>query len=159
LVDIESRRYLGRPLSELNYICYNHGPFDSDILDQLDKMESAGLLDVERYNCCGNIGYNYSSKKNGEDPFCREEEAILNHVTEVVRKCSLKNLLEDVVHQTEPMLDAARREAFGRRLRMELVDNQKRLHGLELERVLKAIEGLDKGQGQPSEEFFAEVRV
>jgi hypothetical protein len=56
------------------------------------------------------------------------------------------------------MIDAKERDAFSRRLRMELVDNEARIPGIELERILLAIEQLDKGQGRPLKEVVASVR-
>ena len=56
------------------------------------------------------------------------------------------------------MLDAKDREAKGGRLRMELVDNENRTPGMELERITGAIEDLDNGRGKPLREVVASQR-
>lgn len=47
LADLESRRHLGRPLSTFDYIWYDYGPFDSEILSQLDQLCHKGYLKTD----------------------------------------------------------------------------------------------------------------
>lgn len=160
LADVESRRYLGRPISDLDYIWYEHGPFDSEILAQLDQLFLAGLITAEKVSYPnGFAGYQYRAT---EIPvhfdFSKEQMTILDYTAVTYGSTRLRTLLEDVVYKTKPMLDAKEREAEGGRLRMELVDNENRKPGMELERITGAIEDLDKGRGKPLREVVASQR-
>jgi hypothetical protein len=160
LADVESRRYLGRPISDLDYIWYDHGPFDSEILSQLDQLCDLGLIAGEKVCYPGRkAGYRYNATKTPvQFDFSKEERAILDYVAATYCSTPLQVLLEDVVYQTKPMLDAKEREAEGGRLRMELVDNEYRIPGMELERITGAIEDLDNGRGKPLREVVASLK-
>ncbi len=158
LADLEARRALGRPLSDLDYIFYNHGPFDSRILSWLDRMEAGGEITTEQVCRFGAVAYCYrTTDKPVPKAFSTGELLILNQVVEMIKNKSLQQVLEDIVYQTKPMRDAIDREAFGHRLRMDLVDNEARIPGLEIEKVLKSIQELDEGKSRPMEEIMAEL--
>jgi hypothetical protein len=161
LSDVEARKYLGKPISHLNYILYDYGPFDSDIYFHLDDMEAAGAINCERYSYKNTTCYRYSVTKLDTDrPFRKEEMLILDSIADAVRRTPLKDLLSDIVYQTEPMLDAKARELpSGSRLRMDLVNNKGRIPGLELEKMLGAISDLDEGKGVPLEKFLEELAI
>jgi hypothetical protein len=155
LVDLESRRCLGKPLTALNFLLDNHGPFDPAILAALDTMEALGQIAVERYQYLGNTCYTYeATAKAPKGAFAPEEEAILSHVARVIQKNPLKKVL-DMVYATKPIVDARKRNARGQPLRMTLVDNEARMPGLELERVLASIRELDRTGGKSLEKFLA----
>ena len=157
LADLEARKCLGKPLTDLNYVLDRHGPFDPTILAKLDEMEESGQISSERYSYRGNNCYSYA--KNNKTPKVRlsaAKEAILSHVAELVRKSSLEKLLK-AVYDTEPVVDAKRRRAFGRVLKMDAVNNDRRIRGLELERVLKSIKELDEGKGRDLQDVLAEL--
>jgi hypothetical protein len=86
--------------------------------------------------------------------FTRAELAILDVIVDRFGRLPLASLLEDVVYQTRPMLDTTRR---GQRLRIELVDNEERAEGMELETVVRAVEQLDRGESRPLDEVMAEL--
>ena len=44
LTDIESRKYLGEPITDLEYVWYDRGPFDSRILNRLAEAIESGIL-------------------------------------------------------------------------------------------------------------------
>jgi uncharacterized phage-associated protein len=161
LADLEARRYLGKPITNLDYIWWDFGPFDSSILSQLDELCRSGFLEGEQvcYHT-GKVGWRYrATTKRLEESFPKEVSAILEFIASHYGTTSLQNLLDDVVYQTTPMVDAKKREGFGCRLRMNLVDNEARaVPGLELEKVVRAIEQLDRGQGKSLKEVVATSR-
>lgn len=157
LADIEARKCLGKPLTDLSYVLDNHGPFDPVILARLEDLESQGKISTEQYSFRGNRCYSYMKNKNTPKvQFSPEEEVILNHVVETVRKNSLEKLLE-IVYGTEPVVDAKKRKALRVPLKMNLVDKQRRIPGLELERVLKSMKSLDAGKGRDLDEILTEL--
>ena len=44
LTDIEARKYLGEPITDLEYVWYDRGPFDSRILNRLAEATESGVL-------------------------------------------------------------------------------------------------------------------
>lgn len=157
LADLEARKCLGKPLTNLNYVLDHHGPFDPVILACLDSMETRGLISTEEYSYRGNRCYSYAKNKNTPKiQFSPEKEAVLNHVADIVRKNSLPKLLE-IVYGTEPVVDAKKRKLSRVPLKMKLVDNQSRIPGLELDRVLRSMECLEKGKGRDLDEILAEL--
>jgi len=156
LADLEARRCLGRPFTALSYTVYDGGPFDSDILSELKEMEQLGLLKVEqdgggqRYFVVGHAA---------PTSFSKEDRYVLDHVAEAIRAATANGTLDGLVAQSRPMLDAAQRNGLGQRLRMESVDNEAILPGLELEKVLRAVQEQDAGQGRPLGEVMAELRA
>lgn len=155
LADLEARRCLGRPLTALNYMVHDGSPFDSDVLGELDEMESQGLLKVEgeaeqRYFVAGPVILT---------AFSKEERYVLDHVAEAIRAAVANGGLDDLVAQSRPMLDAAQRNGLGHRLRMESVDNEAIVPGLELEKVLRAMQEQAAGQGRPLDEVMVELRA
>jgi hypothetical protein len=161
LTDLESGRYLGHPISDLNYILYDHGPFDSEILAHLDLLCAMDYLEGEQVRYPnGKFGWRY---KATDKPLpltgtSKEGLAILDYVAANYGRTPLQGLLEEVVYQTAPMVDAKEREAYGHRLRMELVDNEARVPGLELERVVASVDQLDQGGGRSLKEIVAKQR-
>jgi hypothetical protein len=157
LADLEARKCLGKPLTNLNYKLDNHGPFDPVILTRLDDMESQGQISSEPYSYRGNRSYSYAKNKNTPKVrFSPEKEAILNHVAEIVRKNSLEKLLE-IVYDTEPVVEAKKRKVSRIPLKMNLVDNENRIPGLELERVLKSMDSIEKGKCRDLDKILAEL--
>ena len=159
LADLEARRCLGRAITSLNYIVYDGGPFDSDILAELDRMESGGLLKVDRRAENGMVLLRYLPTE-GKCPntFSEEEDYILTHVAEVIRSAVASSSLDDLIAQSKPMTDARQRDGFGCRLRMELVDNEAIIPGLELTKILQSMRDLAAGKGRPLKEIMAAIR-
>lgn len=159
LADLESRRYRGKPLTDLDYIWYDHGPFDSEIYAQLDILRQGNFIKQECVQYPnGKYGYQYAAGDNPlPDELAPDERAILDAVVEQYGAMSLQALLDDVVYQTKPMLDAKERNARDGQLRMELVDNEARIPGLELERMHAAVRHLDEGKGRPLDDFLANL--
>jgi hypothetical protein len=156
LADLEARKCLGKPLTDLGYILERDGPCHQRILATLDEMDESGRIVAEKYSYRGNRCYSYSRKRRAPKVrLAAEKEFILNHVAELVRKNSLEKLLE-IVNETEPVVEAKKR-GTGALLKMNLVNNKSRIRGLELERVMKSVKDLDEGKGRGLEEVLAEL--
>ncbi|MBL8800091.1 MAG: hypothetical protein JNM56_39780 [Planctomycetia bacterium] len=151
--DLECRRYLGRPVADLEFILWNDGPLDSRIYAQLDRLCENGTVQlVETANGNGRNGC--LLRAAAVTAFPPEEALILGHIVEDWRDKPLDEL-RDQIRQTTPMADALRRNQPGSRLHMELVDGEERIPGLELERMLHALEQLDRGEGLTFEQVRA----
>ena len=151
MADHEARRYLGRPLTDLEYRWDNHGPFDPEILRQLNFLGSNGYLKEEIYKQ-EYVWYKYFPTESPLPcPLRKEEWSILEHVIDRYASMKLDSFLEDVVYQTRPMLEVTTR---GELLRMDLVNNEARVPGLELERMVVAFEELSSGGGKPFESIW-----
>jgi hypothetical protein len=155
MADHEARRYLGHPLTDLVYRWDEHGPFDPEILRQLDHMQAAGYMNQEIKHAAGTTHYmNTSAETPSFCPLKRDEMAILEYVVNSYASMILDDLLEEIVYQTRPMTSA---EKLGDRLKMELVDREQRIPGLELERMLEAAEELKAGKVISLEKLLAEI--
>jgi hypothetical protein len=158
LADLEARRCLGHPLTPLNYIWYDHGPFDTDIYVQLDRLCGLGFLHEETYQRSdGKTCYRYSTTDAPPpgEPLKAAELALVNYVAARHGKKRLKALLDEV-YQTPPMEQARKVGHRGVTLNMDLVNNASRIPGAELERVLRSIDQVERGQGRSLQEIRAE---
>jgi hypothetical protein len=159
LTDLEYRQYQGRQVTNLEYIWGDFGPFDQRIYDILDSMKSQGIVVEEEYvNNYGKPAFRYELLAPcNRDSLHRAEVEIAKYVAKQVRDTPLRTLLDDVVYQTTPMIDAIDRRARGQKLRMELVDLQKRKFGIDLEQAWEADESLDREKAIPAETIFNEL--
>jgi len=127
LADYEARRYLGRPVSSIPYIWYDHGPFDQQLYGWLDHLRAEGLIrDEEVVYPSGNAGHIYTpNEAPPAHDLSPDEVEILSYVCREYSQVGLRELLDDIVYQTEPMLDAKEKNARGEKLNMDLVNNLK----------------------------------
>lgn len=123
MADYEARRFLGRPLSSIPYVWYDHGPFDSELYQWIKRLEDDGLISSETVLYPSGIGYLYSSKGTppGHD-LNPDEVEILAYVCREYSQVALRELLDDIVYQTEPMLAAKAADAKGQPLDMDAVN-------------------------------------
>jgi hypothetical protein len=161
LIDHDARQFLGRPISQLQYIRHKKGPYSYEFDRQLKQMEIAGDVTAEQFAYQGSAGYSYHvAEPLDAEPFAPEEKVILDYVADLVKKSSLNELLDDIVYQTAPMVEAVKqRKPLGQPLNMALVDNIQRIPGLELERMLRSLDNVDKGNVRPLDELFAELSI
>lgn len=157
LVDLEAHRYLGQPLTPLTYVWHTHGPFDSDVLALLDVLSAQGRLDETKAVLAnGKTRFRYKAAATlppGET--LRPAELVLvNFVASKYGKKKLADLLDDV-YQTPPMERARQAGRRGALLKMEMVNNEARIPGAELETVLRSIDQLETGQGRSLQEIRA----
>ena len=159
LTDLAYRQYQGNPVTDLEYVWGDHGPFDKRIYDVLDAMKFEGRVREDTYRTSfGKPAYRYEPAANcRQDGLHRAEIDIAEHVAGQVRDTPLRELLEDVVYQTAPMRDAQDRGARGQKLNMDLVNLEKRKFGIDLEQAWDGAESIAQGKGIPAEKFFEEI--
>jgi hypothetical protein len=145
LADWQSRRYLGRPLTDLVWTLGDDGPTDTRVALLLNELTDAGYLAPEPSDFSpAVVSYRRTARPlslNVEPA----EQAVLNSVLDLLCRPGHRNLLADIIRQTEPVRDAV----TGQPLQMALVDGAERVPGMELEDVLQADADLKAGKGIP----------
>ena len=157
MADLEARKYLGRPITTFNYTFHNHGPFDRAFYDAVEELCSGGLVRQEEESW---LGYATRPVYDTGQPvlfdFSAGDAEILEWVLAKYRSTPLKELLEDIVYETEPMKQAEK----GQRVPMEVVDLQKSKElGLDFNAILEAEQQAMNGDAQPIREVFSGLRA
>jgi hypothetical protein len=158
LVDLESHRQLGRPITGAQWKFHHHGPYWSGFIPALEQLERTGHLEPpRRFEFAGGTGYSYRATDGKAGPaseFSPAEEAILAYVVREFGQRRLATLLE-VVYDTPPMKGAQR----GRRLNMRMVDLEGVIEagGISLDDVVTAQAQLARGEGITLEELRREL--
>jgi len=127
LADYEARRYLGRPISKSKYVWHFYGPYDSGLASWVAKLRDTSVL-VEQTVVYpnGKRGFLYTRGPVQPKPtFTPAEMAILAYVCRKYMAVPLRELLDDIVYQTEPMIHAQKTRARGRALQMNRVNKAK----------------------------------
>lgn len=140
LADYESRRFFGKPISQLKYIWHYYGPYDAKVGQVLEALKSAdAVLEDQVLYPTGKKGYLYKSgPKPLESTFQPEESAILSYVCNRYSKTDLRELLDDVVYETEPMIAAKKADAREQPLDMSVVDGTRANElGLDFAEILR----------------------
>jgi Protein of unknown function (DUF4065) len=157
MADHEARRYLGRPLTDLCYRWDNYGPFDPEIQRQINYLMAEEQVE-ETVNTAsgGYIYYQYSPIGHGiHSDLNREEAVVFDFIIDRFANMKLADLLDDVVYQTRPMTSATTR---GERLKMDLVNGEERIPGVELENVIAGYEQIEKGQKKSLDEIMLSLQ-
>lgn len=160
LADYESRRYLGRSLSNIDYIWYHYGPYDKTLNARIEKLISQGIIRSETQEFpTGKVGYRYSTgEKDIAYSLHPDEMLILSYICETYSELPLHYLLDEVVYETEPMKDAQERNAKNESLNMALVDNQKRFElGVPFDELLARSREARLGKKVSWEEMMARI--
>lgn len=103
LIDLESYKRYGKPVTDLEWFYYNHGPFPTkEFSDGLTALVKDDFIEetVVKSKKTGNNYFLYSSKvKNVEDPFKNEYESFMaNRIILEFGSYSLDALLDFVYH-------------------------------------------------------------
>jgi len=163
LVDHEARRYLGRPLSDLNYYWHFFGPYDDEILTTIHSLQDKDIIREEQVVYpTGQKGYEY--KKGTEDEIRVSlqpiEIEILRYVCTTYADLKLSALLGDVVYETAPMKAAIAAGAKGEPLDMNVVNDERRFeYGISFEELFDRIQEVRAGRGIPHAKAVAELRA
>lgn len=148
LADLEARRVLGRPLTEMQYRWWEYGPWDEQFALCEASLKSRNLIQVETYPYQSYYGSFYVPLGDMMYTFADDEVAVLDYLVKTFGKKGRKELVEEIVYQTPPMKDAVAREAYGKPLRMEIVDNEDfDQHGIALADILEGERRLRAGLG------------
>lgn len=163
LADYEARRYLGRPISDLEYVWHHFGPYHDRFGAALATLEASHVVHEESMIYpTGQQGYRYSP---GESPdvsygFSPIEIEILRYVCTTYSELKLQALLGDVVYETEPMQAAKERNARGDKLDMDMVNDQKRFaYGIPFEELYSRIQNARAGNVVSHAEAMRLLRV
>lgn len=127
LADYEARRFIGRPLSAIKYIWYDYGPYDPQLKERIERLKGISVLTEEPIQYPnGRLGYVYTrGSLPVSNSFSAPEVEILSYVWQQYSRVDLRELLDEIVYQTEPMLEAKKNEAKGKPLNMDMVNNTK----------------------------------
>lgn len=161
LTDYHARRALGRPISELEYIWYHYGPWDVSFPHRLQHLSELGLITQEVIPFdSGKVGYKYHAGSTGSIAFdfSEAEEAVLTFVCREYSTGPLRDLLEDIVYQTEPMQIAKERGARNEPLAMDIVNNdQADALGIDFEELVRRSSAARAGKTFSTEELIASL--
>src|SRR5882672_131261 len=158
LTDLEARRYLGHPITHLEYRLYFYGPFDAEIYRALELLRDSGEIAEELVHYPAASAYRYSTLRPGRTHnLSRTEEALVAHVLNTYAPQTLDDVL-DTVYDTEPMR-RAQEAGLNSRIPMECVDNEMRisLGGIDLERALAAEDYASRRRSVPWIELRREL--
>ena len=108
LADLEARKYLGSPISELTYYFDQHGPFDSGgFFSALEELKTQGFVTENQIPCGQYIGFEVLPTSNAtEFDFSTVEAEVLRYVATTYLSTTARELCDDIVYKTEPMLAA-----------------------------------------------------
>ena len=136
--------------------------FDKQILDSLDTLCRQQVVTEEQVRLPATVSPGTATMSPVSQMALispEQRRSILEHIVGVYGRHDLRSLLDDVVYETKPMVDAKQRGAFGEPLKMEMVDNECRTPGLDLERLWESWHEADTGQTRPVAEVMDELRT
>lgn len=108
LADLEAHRYLGHPVSEFRYVFDQHGPFDSTaFFGALNELKARDLVTENQIPCGPYSGFEVLPTSHAvEFDFSASESEVLRYVATTFMSKSARDLCDDIVYKTEPMMDA-----------------------------------------------------
>lgn len=157
LADVESRRHLGHPISDLNYYVDNFGPFDSALYGHVAEL---GDEIAERTYRFGEDGegcvYSYSGDMPATslDP---AEKRIAEWIVTTYGELPWSELIDDHVKTTKPWQLANRQRRYSP-LPMNSANNADRdeFFGFSLEKALASDRAFEVGDSVTLSEFTDE---
>jgi len=107
LIDLTAQKRLKQPITNLQYIRYNYGPFDSNIYRYLLRLIEADLVttDTKYFSVGGNEVVTYKLKdisKTFETDLKQGEKEIVDEVLSSIRGLGAR-MLTEIAYQTAPM--------------------------------------------------------
>lgn len=163
LADYHFHKLAGKSISTFKYTWYQHGPFDSSFYDDIDSLEKGTYIEEKEVyfpTCCGYVFHDTPSRMV-YDKLSTQDLYILEYVIKTYGKADLQALLDEVVYKTEPMKELTKRNAFGERLPMEIVDNKDKeelYEGLAPEDIIEGEKAVNEGKARPLEEVFSALQ-
>jgi uncharacterized protein YwgA len=161
LADYEARRFLGRPISSVEYVWYHYGPYDHGLNDRIALLEREGIIREEPLVYpTGKQGFIYhGGEREVAFTLADEELRLLDYVCETYSRIGLQSLLDDVVYETEPMQKARAQDARNEPLDMSIADDQRRFDlGVPYEEVMKRSGNARAGRSVDHAEAMAMIR-
>lgn len=160
LADLEARKYLGHPISNLRYVLDQHGPFDSrGFFKARDELVAAGYITETPQYFGSYLGYEMSpTPKVPEYDFSVAEVEVLSYVAKTFLSKSAIALCEDVVYKTEPMERVKKK--MGERLPMDDMNRDSKDElGFSLEHMLEGEVDAEAGRVSPLADAMNELRA
>ena len=158
LADLVARQYLGRPISTFAYVYDHHGPFDSSrFFKALNELKRLDFATENQVPCGQYMGFEVlPTGRAVEFDFSHAEAEVLQYVAETYLSKTARDLCDDVVYKTEPMMGAKP----GRPLPMEKVnrDTKDRL-GFSVERMLAGEASAAAGRTRRLAKVMDELRA
>ena len=162
LADYEARRYLGRPISGLDYMWHHFGPYDDRLLTAVDTLEKCGVIQQDQITYpTGQKGFQYRPAGKSAVTHTLEpiELEILRFVCTSYRDVKLRALLSDVVYETEPMQDAKKKNARGEKLDMTTANGLKgKIYDITFEELYARLQAVRGGDFIPHAEVMRSLR-
>lgn len=158
LADLESRKYLGKPITQFKYVYDQHGPFDArPFYSALEELEQGAFVTQNQIPLGQYLGYELCPTSSPvEYDFDVAEAEVLSHVARTYLARNAQESCEDVVYETQPMRDAEP----GRPLPMDAVNRKPgdRL-SFDLKRMLTGEAQAKAGRIRPLADALGELRA
>lgn len=158
LADLEARKYLGHAVSSFAYTLDEHGPFDSaGFFRAVSELRSLGFIIENQIPCGRYLGYEMlPSDEVAEFDFSPAESEVLRYVAVTYLTKTTRDLCDDIVYKTEPVLAAE----VGEALPMDSINRPPgdRL-SFSLERMLAGEASVAAGRTRPLAELMGELRA
>lgn len=161
LADYHSHRLFGKPISTFNYKWYQNGPFNSTFYNYIKELEGKYIREesIDFPSCRGYVYHNMPKRMRYSD-ISEREFYILDYVINTYGKVKLQTLLDEIVYKTEPMEELIKKKAYGKSLKMKIVDNldKETYEGLNPEDIIAGEKALQQGKVRPLEEVFSALQ-
>jgi len=161
LVDIEHYKKYGERYSELNYIFYNHGPWDKSFHDVLEYMGETEISESPMRSQDGRDFYLYATTVNptrNDAGLSQEVSEILENIFYIYKHSELSQMLE-VVYTQEPMASTERGDKIDMS-KLPLCSREKReAYRVNRKKQIENIAALQNNMDQDDLELFAELKT
>jgi len=159
LADLESRRFLGKPISSFVYRKDHYGPFDLAFFKAEAELVDGGFAVASEVPVGPYVQKTLSPTPRAvEYAFTPGEAEVLQYVAATYMDVSARMLCDDVVYETEPM-KAAKNLKSGERIPMDVVNRKGQDPlGFDLERMLQSEEQAKAGRTKPVSAVLDELR-
>jgi hypothetical protein len=158
LADLEARKYLGQPISSFRYFYDRHGPFDArGFFAAKDELVAGGYITESQVPLGPYVGFEMCpTERSIEYDFGLPDAQLLKYVADTYLSKSARDLCDEVVYKTEPMLHARQ----GNALPMSRVNRKPgRQHEFDLERMLAGETSAQAGRTRPVADVLNELRA
>jgi len=156
LIDVEARKHLGHPITDLQYYVDEFGPFDKAIYGHVDRLR--GEIREETYDFDGGRGfvYYYAGNLPGV-ALTPGEDRIATWVLDSFGRLPRRELLDEHVYSSKPWR-LANRDVPHTPLPMTSVDNEASplFFGFSLEKVLESDRAFANNDAITLTEFIEE---
>lgn len=157
LADVVARQHLGQPISEMEYVYDNHGPFDAvAFYTARDELIEGGLISHGPAEIGGYAGFEMrATEQPAEYEFTEAEAEVLTWVGRKYGSWTATDLCSRVVYTSKPMQGAKP----GARLDMDQMNREPQDLEFSLERMLAGEKSADEGQVRPLADVLDELRA